>query len=267
VYTTGTVELLLPTDSIALWLQEAFSATYLTTAYAGGYGYSHVFTPGNSSYTATVTTSHQNVLTTQYTGVRVNTFEIRGTFGEIVTASMGLTGVAASDYAGTFTPSYDATSCAPLHFTGATVSIAGAANADVKDFTFNINNNVSAIGTLRATRNYYRVAMGPREIGLSMTMDFTSDDEYDRFAADSEFAVIILLQGSTLTTLSGVASAAGLQQLKIELPRVKYRRIGIPINASDFISQDVECTVLKPCSATAIATVTLISNDGTVIPA
>jgi hypothetical protein len=41
---------------------------------------------------------------------------------------------------------------------------------------------------------------------------------------------------------------------------VKYRRVGVPITAGEFITQDVECTVLKPNSSD-IATVTLVNGS------
>ena len=255
--TSGSIELALPPDDIALWLEEAFAATYLTSAYAGG-GYTHVFTPGNSSYTATVTTSHQDVLVKQYAGMRVNTFELRATFGEIVNATLGLSGLSVATTGSTFTPTYAASSVTPFHFTGSTVSIGGSPSTLVKDFTFGVNNNVSMIGTLRATRNYARVALGPREVTLSMSLDFTDTTEYTRFANDTEFAVSLYFEAGTIT------SGTGKNSLTIALPRVKYRRVGMPLNAPDFLTQDVECTVLKPNSSTAIATVTLVNAEPTV---
>jgi hypothetical protein len=253
----GTVDMSLPVDDIASLLRSAFTATVATSPYAGGSGYTHVFTPAAVTPTFTFEVSAQDQLIMRYSGVRVNTLELKAAFGEICTANFGLDGVDRAKYAGAAaTPVYAATSVYPLHFNGATVTIAGSANTLVKDWTFNVNNNVEHIGTLRASRAYKRVAMGAREMGLSMSLDFADSAEYDRLLADSEFAVSLYLEGVDLTGNVGKKTS-----LKIDLPRVKYKTVGVPINAGDFISQDVECTVLKPNSASAIATVTLVANE------
>jgi hypothetical protein len=261
---TGTLEMPFVPEDIELLLKSAFSASSVTTAGASS-SYSHVFTPASVSPTFTFEayTGGSDGLTTdglirQYGGVRVNTLELRAAFGEIVTASFGLDGSTrqtkplVSSALDPLTPSYAATSLQPFHFNGAKVSIAGSESAIVKDLTFSINNNVEHIGTLRQTRNYSRVASGARELTLSMAMDFQNTTDYQRLLDETEFAVSIELRGSLIG--GGIYN-----KLTIDLPRVKYRRVGVPISAGDFITQDVECTVLKP-NASDIATVTLING-------
>jgi hypothetical protein len=202
--------------------------------------------------------SAQNELIMRYTGVRVNTLEIKGSFGEIVTASLGLDGIDRAQIAklSAATPSYAASSVYPFHFNGAKVQIAGVDSGVVKDFTFGVNNNVSHIGTLRKTRAYKRVAMGARELTLSMSLDFYDDTEYARLLGDTEFAVTLILDGPNLIGAAG----ANPVSLTIALPRVKYKTVGLPINAGDFLTQDVQCTVLKPVAAD-ICTVTLSNAE------
>lgn len=253
---TGSMELAMVPDDIGYLLKSAFAASVVTSPYAGG-GYTHVFTPGNTSPTFTFETSAQGYLLMRYSGVRVNTFELKAAFGEIVTASFGLDGIDRAKYTGAAaTPSYATNSVTPFHFNTSTVSVGGSANANVKDYTFNINNNVEHIGTLRATRGYRRVALGARNVGLSMALDFQDATEYDRLLNDNEFAVSLYMEGGNLSQQAKATS------LKIDLPRVKYRTVGVPLTAGDFITQDVECQVIKPVvSATPIATVTLVSSD------
>jgi hypothetical protein len=261
---TGTLELPFVPDDVELLLKSAFSASTVTTAGASS-SYSHVFTPGAVSPTLTFEayTGGSDGLTAdglirQYGGVRVNTLELRASFGEIVTASFGLDGSTrqtkplSGGNLNPLTPSYAATSLAPFHFNGAKVQIGGSDNATVKDVTFSINNNVEHIGTLRQTRNYSRVASGAREINLSMSMDFQDTAEYTRLLDETEFAVQLEFRGSLI-------GGSVYNKLTIDLPRVKYRRVGVPISAGDFITQDVECTVLKPNSSD-IATVTLVNG-------
>lgn len=256
----GTSELSFPVDDIAQLLKSAFAAAVVTSAYAGTSAYTHVLTPGNSSPTFTFETSAQNQLIMRYSGVRVNTLELKAAFGEIVTGTLGLDGIERAKHTGgAASPTYAATSVTPLHFNGATVTIASVANSFVKDWTMNVNNNVEHIGSLRATRAYRRVALGAREIGLGMTLDFETSAEYDRLLDDSEFAVSLYLQGPVIT-----GQTTKFTSLLVNLPRVKYKTVGLPINSGDFLSQDVECTVLKPV-ASDIATITLVNHEPTVV--
>lgn len=255
---SGTLETALPAHDIGLLLQSAFAATIVTSAYSGG-GYSHAFTPGNASPTMTFETSAQDQLVMRYSGVRVNTMQIKATFGEIVTASFGLDGITRAKQGSASTPSYHSTSTSPFHFTGSKVQIGGTDSSIVKDLTFNVNNNVSHIGTLRSTRSHKRVALGAREMGLSMSIDFFDTTEYDRLLNDTEFAVQLYFEGPTGVGTGGTSNMS----LKIDLPRVKYKRVGLPINAGDFLTQDVECTILKPV-ASNIATVTLVNNESSI---
>jgi len=255
----GSMEMAMVAEDIGGLLQSAFAANINSSAYTGG-GYTHVFDPiANASPTFSVETSTAgpSPLIMSYNGVRVNTMELKATFGELVMASFGLDGVGRAKQGGAASPTYAASSFYPLAFSGASVDIAGSASNAVKDFTFNVNNNVEHIGTLRTTRSYYRVALGPREMTLSMALDFADTAEYDRLLNDTEFAVSLYMLGPVGVGTSGLSNMS----LRIDLPRVKYKTVGVPISASDFITQDVECTVLKPTSATSICTVTLINNQ------
>lgn len=252
----GTMELPMVVHDVGPLLKSAFAATVNTSNYSGG-GYTHTLTPGNASPTMTFESSRQNILMMRHTGVRVNTFELKGTFNEVVMASVGLDGIAGIKYTGAAaTPAYHATSVTPLHFDRAKVQIGGSDSAIVKEFTFSVNNNVEHIGTLRSTRSFYRVALGPREMGLAMTLDFQDATEYDRLLNDTEFAVQLYMEGPTGIGAGGTSRMS----LQIDLPRVKYRMIGVPLNAGDFLSQDVECTVLQPTGGN-IATVVLNNNE------
>jgi hypothetical protein len=253
---SGTMDLNLPVNDIGYLLKSAFAATVSTSAYSGG-GYTHVMTPAGVTDTFTFEESHQAVLIRRYSGVRVNTLSVKSTFGEIVTASFGLEGTTRSKFTGTAAvPAYASTSTTPLHFIGSYVKIGGVDSVLVKDLTFGVNNNISRIGVLMASRAYRRMAFGPRNVTLSMSMDFYDGTEYDRVVNDTEFAVSLVFEGPI-----GIGSAgASKTYLQIDLPRVKYSTMGSPLNAGDVLSQDFECTVLKPNSASAIFTATLANT-------
>jgi hypothetical protein len=263
----GSLEMPLVSEDVELLLKSAFAASSASTGVVGvASAYSHVFTPGNASPTFTFERYNggadggaTGALQMQYSGVRVNTLELRASFGEIVTATLGLDGTDRQRVspASPLTPSYATVSVNPFHFNGAKVSIGGSDSAIVKDLTLSVNNNVEHIGTLRQTRGYSRVAMGAREITLSMSMDFQDGTEYDRLLNDSEFAVELTFRGPLITGTT-------YHSLVVTLPRVKYRTVGVPLSAGDLISQDVECTVLKPVSGD-IATVTLVNTKSAAV--
>ena len=252
---TGTAAGALSPDEFGYMLKSGFAATVQTSAYTGG-GYTHVMTPGKASDTFTFEKSAQDVLIMRYTGVRVNTLEIKSNFGEIVALSLGLDGIGREKYTGTAaTPTYAASSVYPFTFAGATVKVGNSTSNVTKDVTMSVNNNASHIGTLRGTRAYSRVALGWREVSLSMTMDFQDTTEYDLFLGGTEFAVEYYFEGSTIT------GGTGKNSLKIAYPRVRFMKIGMPITAGDFLSQAIDCTVLKPNSNVSIATITLVNSQ------
>jgi hypothetical protein len=228
----------------------------VTTANTGG-GTRHVITPGRSRQdTFSFEGNADDILVRRYGGVRINSLELHAAFGEIVTASWGLEGinrmivadpVAAEDIV---YPDVD-----PFHFDGVSITVEGAEEPDVKDFTFGINNNGDRIGTLRKTRNWRRFTLGKREVSLAMTLDFTSDAEYQRFFDEDYFDVGINLAGPVL---------AGTERhsLDIAVPKVKWNRVGLPINAGDFLEQSVEATILRPAGG-SIYTMTLVTTDTT----
>lgn len=254
--TSGTMELELIPNDIASLLKSAAAGSVVSSAYAGG-GYQHVITPGNVSPTFTFESSAGGILVMRYGGIRVNTLEINSAFGEIVTSSWGLEGTTRVKQ-GAETPETYA-DVMPFHFSGAQVSIAGTPMAHVKDFNFSVGNNLERIGTLRRTRGWRRTALGMRDVGLSMTLDFTDASEYDRFLAESFFAVDILLEGEAGVTGLGTNKPA----LRIQIPKVRWNTAGVPLSAGDFLEQSAEALILRP-NGGDIFTMTLVNNEPTV---
>lgn len=240
--TSGTMEMELIPNDISTLLKSAFAASVTSSAYAGG-GYQHAMTPGDTSPTLSFESNAADILVMRYGGIRVNTLEIKAAFGEIVTSSWGLEGTTRQSM-GSSQTAQTYTDVLPLHFTGADVFVAGGQNVMVKDFTFSVGNNIERIGTLRKTRSWRRTALGMRDTGLSMTLDFTDSSEYDRFLAESEFVVKLHMSGSA--GQSGMGSNSPI--LEITLNRVRWNKVGIPLSASDYLEQAVEALVLKPNS-------------------
>jgi len=252
---SGSMEMeLIPAD-VASLLRSGFAATVISSAYAGG-GYQHVYTPASAEPTFTFESSASDILVMKYAGVRVNTIEIKAAFGEIVTATFGLEGVnRALSTVGA--PTY--TNVVPFHFSGADVQVTGGVPlTTIKEFTFGVNNNVERIGTLRKTRSWKRLELGMREVTLALTIDFNDTSEYERFLDEDIFDVDLHLSGPVM---AGMGTNPTI--LRIEVPNVRWNKVGLPLSAGDYLEQSVEALVVSPIGGT-IFTATLVNNEETV---
>jgi len=249
---SGSLDMELIPHDIGALLESAFAATVTSGAYAGG-GYQHDFTPGSEDVSLTFESSANGILVMRYAGCRVNTLEIAGAFGEIVTASFGLEGTGRARQGSESSPTYAAVD--PFHFSGASVMTGGTENGTVKEFTFGVNNNIERIGTLRKTRSWKRMAFGMREVTLSLTLDFTDNAEYLRFEAGQTFEVQLHLEGGFISGSSGPKHT-----LHITIPNVRWTKVGVPLSAGDYLEQSVEATITKPAGA-GIFTAKLVNNQ------
>lgn len=251
---SGSAEMeLIPTEVRHL-LKSAFAATVACSAYAGG-GYKHTFTPGSEEPTFTFESSAADILIMQYSGVRVNTLEIRAAFGEIVTASFGLEGINRQKSLTPNTPTY--TDITPFHFTGADVHVAsGTVLAIVKDFTFGTNNNFERIGTLRRTRAWRRMAFGMREVTLSMNFDFTDTSEYDRFLDEDIFDADLYMEGAA--GVSGMGTNKPI--LRLQPTNVRWNKVNVPLTAGDYLQQAIEALIIAPIGGN-IFTADLVTTE------
>lgn len=256
---SGSMDLELVTQGIRNLLKSALAhdGAITPSAYSGG-GYQSDFVPGNATTpTFTFESSAADILVMRYGGIRVNTLDINASFNEIVTASFGIEGTTRVSRGSTTTSeSYDTN--LPLHFTGASVKRDGSEMGNVKNFSFTLGNNLDRIGTLRKTRAWKRTALGNRDVGLSLTMDFTDDDDFDLFLAETEFAVELHLEGDYISGSSGPKHT-----IKISVPRVRWNMIGLPLNAGDYLEQSVEATILRPLNNDPILTLTLVNEEST----
>ena len=250
---SGTMEMELVPNGIRPLLKSAFAqgGTITTSAYTGG-GYQTDFVPGSDEATTfSFESSAADILYMRYGGLRVNTLEINAAFGEIVTASCGLEGTTRAKQGSGQTESYD--QVYPFHFTGARISVDGTWVANVKNFTFSVGNNLDRVGTLRATRDWYRTTFGMRDVGLSATMDFQNTADYDLFLAETEFEVQLKMEGSSLGT--------SVETMHITIPRVRWNMVNAPLSAGEMIEQSVEATILKPLDGSDIFTVTVVNSE------
>lgn len=254
---SGSMEMeLIPTE-VGHLLKSGFTATIVTSAYAGG-GYEHVMTPAATQQTFTFESSASDVLIMRYAGCRVNTIEIKAAFGEIVTASFGLEGLSRVKQGSITTPTY--TNVVPFHFSGVDIKVAsGTFLSTVKDFTFGVNNNIERIGTLRKTRTWKRLELGMREVSLALTIDFTDTSEYDRFLNETIFDVDLHLTGPVMSGMGTNPTT-----LRIAIPNVRWNKVNVPLSAGDYLEQSVEALIVAPIGGD-IFTARLINNEQTIV--
>lgn len=253
---SGTMEMELIPNGIAHLLKSAFAASVVTSAYAGG-GYQHVMTPAATGQTFSFESSANDVLVMRYGGCRVNTIEIKAAFGEIVTASFGIEGVNRSKQGSAATPTYINT--VPFHFSGVDIKANGNnLLTTVKDFTFGVNNNIERVGTLRKTRSWLRMDLGKREVTLALTMDFQDTAEYDRFLNETVFDVDLHMAGPV-----GTGMGTNPSVLRIQIPNVRWNKVGVPLSAGDMLEQSVEALIVAPVGSN-IFTATFVNDEPTV---
>jgi hypothetical protein len=251
-------------DGIGPLLRSALAAGsgVVTTASAGVY--THVFTPGNTTPTFTFEASLADILIQRYGGIRVNTLEIGATFGEIVTGSWGLDGTTRSTTGTLANETYTNIGDA-FHFDGALINkgtvgtVAATSLASVKMFSFSVGNNIDRVGTLRRTRNWRRTRLGMRDVGLSMTLDFDSADQYNEFLNETEFSIQLDLEAGFVVGTSGARD-----KLTIDIPRVRWNSLGVPLSAGDMLEESAECLILRPTNGDPIMTVTLVNGEATI---
>lgn len=254
---SGSMEMELIPNGTGHLLKSAFAATIVTSAYGGG-GYQHVMTPGASAQTFSFEGSANDVLVMRYGGVRVNTMEIKAAFGEIVTASFGLEGVNRTKQVSAASPTYINT--VPFHFSGVDVKAAtGTLLLTVKDFTFSVNNNIERVGTLRKTRSWLRLDLGRREVMLALTMDFQDTAEYDRFLTEAIFDIDLHMAGPV-----GTGMGVNPSILRIQIPSVRWNKVGVPLSAGSMLEQSVEALIVSPVGG-SIFTATFVIDEPTIV--
>ena len=80
-------------------------------------------------------------------------------------------------------------------------SLAGAANSDLENITFNIENGVEGVAFVDTQKVHGKLKRtGYRNLGISGGLDFSVQSEYMKFRASSEQPLALTLTGDTITT-------------------------------------------------------------------
>ena len=127
------------------------------------------------------------------------------------------------------TPVWETTD--PFRWDVASISFDGAGFAALESFDLTMANNVEGVPTLGSSFWWgHTKRTGFLEIRLNGNLSFNDADEYVKFAAGSEQAVILNLQGTT-EICSGYK-----HELKIDIPHFRYDSVPIQIGGPGRIS-------------------------------
>lgn len=186
-------------------------------------GYEHHFLPGQADFDVancalppfTLSVFRDVGSSYQFTDAIINALTIDIVGGSFVKATASILARVSS--------LMDPLTAAPLEETpwtwdAASISIAGAANADMEDVSITINNNIEGVTTLNATRRHakYKRA-GDRTYGLSGTVDFCDITEYTKFRSSSQQRFLVNVKGE-----NEIDGAGQFENLLFDLPNVLY---------------------------------------------
>lgn len=199
---SGTVSIELPNTTLATLLKHMFGT--ITTTGAGPF--THTATPGDltgDSLTVQVgrPASTGVVHPFTYAGMKIATWSITATVGEIATAELGFLGMTETTVPALAVATQDA-SWSPFTFRDASLTVAGSASSTVRDVTISGDNKID--GRVRLGSN--GVSLQPLEIGVreytgTVTTDFDNLTDYNRFVNGTE-AVLVLRFDNGAQTLT-----------------------------------------------------------------
>ena len=125
-----------------------------------------------------------------YAGVKVNTWEISASVGEMVTLSLDVIAKSESTSTALATASYTASSL-PFKFTGATLTIAGSAVNTVREMSLSGNNQLARRQFLGTQTTAEPFPSDLYEYTGEVVTDFESLTAYNRFVTGTEAALVM----------------------------------------------------------------------------
>jgi len=167
----------------------------------------------------------------QFTDAVVNGLTVEVAGGTIKRATANILARVSSLMTAT-TPSYETGS--PWTWDASSISIAGAANSDFENYTFNINNNLEGVATMNATKLHAKyMRTGYRTWGLSGTLCFADQTEYNAFRASTQQRYLITVTGATIT-------GSQTNDMTLDMPQLRYTSMPINIGGPGRISATFE---------------------------
>lgn len=133
-------------------------------------------------------------------------------------------------------------------------SIAGAANADIEAFHFDIDNGIQGVTTLNATRAHGKYKRGGyRKFVVGATMGFEDLAQYNAFRAQTAQTLVATFTGDvTATSYNNV--------LKIDLPQVVYKAYPVNIGGPGRLTAAMDGHVVFNTTSNYAARITMVNT-------
>lgn len=110
----------------------------------------------------------------------------------------------------------------PWTWQQASLSIAGVANSKMETMNVVFNSNVEGVPTLNGTKEIEKFKRTTwQSVGVTGTLCFDNEDEYDIFRAETEQRFLLNLTGASITTSQS-------NELLFDMPKVRYN--SYPVN-------------------------------------
>jgi hypothetical protein len=110
----------------------------------------------------------------------------------------------------------------PWTWQQASLSIAGTANTVMETMNITFNNNLEGVPTLNNTKEIEKFKRTTwQSVGVTGTLCFDNEDEYDVFRAETEQRFLLNLSGASIT-------GSQSNELLLDLPKVRYT--SFPVN-------------------------------------
>ena len=146
----------------------------------------------------------------QIAGGAITALQISGQVNQDLRIAASIIGKSSTHIAPT-SPSYVGSPVEPFMFNTCSISIGGAANANLESFTLNIDNRMSGKGTLNNTALIAKIRRDDGQgVRFSGTLEFENITEYQKFEAQTEQAMSVSF------------TKAGSFQVVMDMPRVVY---------------------------------------------
>lgn len=164
----------------------------------------------------------------QYAGVQFGSIQMAIAPNQDLRVTAGVIAKQVNDIAKT-TPSFPGSPAEAFTFDTASVSLAGAGRVDFEALTISLDNQLEGIPALNQSANISKMRRtGPPLVAITGTTDFTDRNDYDRFVAQSEFALAVNFTKSSSFSLL------------IEIPRMVYTAYPIQIPGRDRLTVEFE---------------------------
>ena len=221
--------------------------------------YTHTFVPTQADFDAdkcalppyTFSVYRNNGQAWQFSDAQINNLSVEVAAGAIVRCTASVIARVSSTVAA---PTASFQTGKSYLWSQGSYSLAGAANTDLENITFSVENNVEAVSLIDGTNaasKFKRTTY--RNFGVSGTLDFSVQSEYMKFRASSEQAAVLTLTGETITT-----SQSNI--FKIDVPNMRYTSFPTGMTGPGRISASFEGKGKYNVSSGTAIRVTLVNT-------